>query len=260
MPNPPPGNGYQHRLHGWIPVLPLISYIFSVAPAFVIFAALLTVIPQSAAPIRIALHILFFVLARDAMTPQGFWQIGQGSLRFTASPMLLLVLSALSLGLAFGVYFAESASRANIIWKGKNFIASAAMGIAGATIISVTAATLKQGLNLPDQPAPPSHLLPVLLIFALAGNAYEELLFRGLLQGELCKHLSAPKAALTSGLFFCLCHAFLATTVTGIGLPIYVFTLIEGIVAGMVCIRGGLLAATIAHGGAIFVLGAGFYG
>jgi len=161
--------------------------------------------------------------------------------------------------LAYSAYFVERSSRGNIIWKGKNIPASIAIGIAGALVVSLIAAALKHGLSLPDIPAPRTALLPVILLFALAGNAYEEMLFRGLLQGELCKHMPALKAVVTSGFIFCLCHSFLATNITHIGLPIYVFTLIEGIVAGVVCIRGGLLAATIAHGGAIFVLGSGFY-
>ncbi len=46
-----------------------------------------------------------------------------------------------------------------------------------------------------------------------------------------------------SGLLFGLCHAFLATSVTQVGAPIVVFTVIEGLVAGLVYCRAGLLAA-----------------
>ena len=98
----------------------------------------------------------------------------------------------------------------------------------------------------------------MLLGFALAANCYEELLFRGLLQQQLRAWLPAWRAALASGLLFGLCHAFLATTVTQVGAPILVFTVIEGVVAGLVYCRAGLLGASLAHGLAIFALAAGW--
>ena len=70
--------------------------------------------------------------------------------------------------------------------------------------------------------------------------------------------LPAWRAALVSGLLFGLCHAFLATTVTQVGAPIVVFTVIEGVVAGLVYCRAGLLGASLAHGLAIFALAAGW--
>nr|WP_314607108.1 CPBP family glutamic-type intramembrane protease [uncultured Janthinobacterium sp.] len=54
---------------------------------------------------------------------------------------------------------------------------------------------------------------------------------------------SCWRSALVSGLLFGLCHAFLATSVTQVGAPIVVFTVIEGLVAGLVYCRAGLLAA-----------------
>ena len=68
----------------------------------------------------------------------------------------------------------------------------------------------------------------------------------------------AGRAALVSGLLFGLCHAFLATTVTQVGAPVLVFTVIEGVVAGLVYCRAGLLGAALAHGLAIFALAAGW--
>lgn len=73
--------------------------------------------------------------------------------------------------------------------------------------------------------------LPLLLGFALAANCYEELLFRGgLLQQARCAPGCPPGARRSCpplGLLFGLCHAFLATTVTQVGAPILVFTVIE---------------------------------
>jgi membrane protease YdiL (CAAX protease family) len=240
--------------------LPAIAnYLLSIAPAFLVFAALLAIVPQAFSLLRIILSILFFVLARDAMTPQGFWLLAPGALRFTAPPAVLLTLGAMSLGLVGSTFWVERASRGNVKWTGPKLYSSALLGLGGALLISLVAASLKRAFDLPSLPAPDSGSLLTILAFALAGNAYEEFLFRGLLQGEIAKQIAPIKAALISGLIFCFCHSFLATTVTHIGAPILVFTLIEGIVAGLVCIRGGVFGSTLTHGGAIFILSSGFY-
>lgn len=236
----------------------LTAYFLSITPAFALAVALLVLLPPEARGVRIGVYILFFVLARDAMTPQGFWQVGAGSLRFTASPLVLLVVGGTSLVLVAGTYGWERASRSCIRWSGSAPWRSLLYGALGAGVIALAALVLKTLAHLPSLPEPAVGMLPVILVFALAGNAYEEFLFRGLLQSYLERHLSAIRAALASGLLFCLCHAFLAVTVTQIGTAILVFTLLEGVVAGLVYLRGGLLGATLAHGGAIFLLASGF--
>jgi hypothetical protein len=47
------------------------------------------------------------------------------------------------------------------------------------------------------------------------------------------------------------------TLVTGAGYPLLLFTLWEGIIAGLVGARGGALPATLTHGLAIFLLSSG---
>jgi hypothetical protein len=66
--------------------------------------------------------------------------------------------------------------------------------------------------------------------------------------------MSPIKAGVSSGIVFAFCHIFLAITVTGIGYPLLVFTLWEGVIAGIVGARCGVIAATLTHGGAIFLL------
>ena len=237
----------------------LLDYFQFITPGFLVFAALLLAVPRKLVLFRILLHITFFVLARDAMTRSGFWQIGAGSLRFTASQAVLLCLAALSVALCAGVYGLERAARQGLRWRGNGWLASVAIGLAGAALISGVAATLKTVFALPSLPLPGANMLPVLLVFSLAGNAYEELLFRGLLQNHLGQSMAAQRAALVSGLFFCLCHAYLATTVTSVGAPLLLFTLLEGLVAAFVYIRAGLLGATLAHGLAIAALASGLY-
>lgn len=67
------------------------------------------------------------------------------------------------------------------------------------------------------------------------------------------------RSAVVAAVLFSLCHAWLALVVTRVGLPVLVFTLIEGLVASLVYWRAGLLAATLAHGLAIAALAAGLY-
>ncbi len=234
------------------------AYLLAIAPAFLIFAVLLLAVPARLVWLRIILHILFFVLARDAMTPQAFWQVTAGSLRFTAPALTLLMLAALSLGLVAVTSWLERGWTDGIRWCGDSVLLSLLLGLGGAALIAALAAGLKQVFGLPSLPPLAVNLLPVILLFSLAGNCYEELLFRGLLQQYLQQYVSAVRAALISGLLFSLCHAFLAITVTRIGAPVLVFTLIEGIVAALVYLRAGLLGAVLAHGLAIFILAAGY--
>ena len=55
---------------------------------------------------------------------------------------------------------------------------------------------------------------------------------------------------------FAFCHVYLAMTVTGVGYPLLVFTLWEGVIAGLVG-ANGVLPSTVTHGGAIFLLSSG---
>jgi hypothetical protein len=74
------------------------------------------------------------------------------------------------------------------------------------------------------------------------------------------ERLSTPlRAALLSGVLFAFAHAFLAFTVTDVGLALLVFCLWEGTICGLVRMKWGLVAATLAHGGAIFLLSAGLW-
>ena len=236
----------------------LLAYLLAITPAFLVCGALLLAVPRDVPLLRVLVHILFFVLARDAMTAHGYWHVAAGGLRFTAPPPVLLALGALSLALVAGICWLEKSARAHLRWTGGQPARSALLGVAGAALIVLLASMLKGLTGLPSLPPVAPSLWPLLLLFALAANCYEELLFRGLLQQQLQAWLPAWRAALVSGLLFGLCHAFLATTVTRVGAPILVFTVIEGVVAGLVYCRAGLLGAALAHGLAIFALAAGW--
>ncbi|MFB9071658.1 type II CAAX prenyl endopeptidase Rce1 family protein [Citricoccus parietis] len=101
----------------------------------------------------------------------------------------------------------------------------------------------------------------LLAAFALCGNLVEEVLFRGFLQAHLEDNLPGRsgrwRAALLSALIFAAGHLFLAYNLTGVGWPLIAFTLFEGLVCAVIAMRHGVLGATVAHGGAIFLLTSG---
>lgn len=238
----------------------LFGYFVSILPAGVLALALLLLIPRALVGARLAVHILFFILARDAMSPAGFWQLNAGSMRLSGPAPVLLALAGMSAALVVGVAWLERTAREGMPWwrKGR-VVASVLWGVAGAVVVTAIAAALKAALGLPSLPAPGPAMYAPILVFALLGNAYEELLFRGMLQQRLARHMSATRALLVGAVMFSLCHAWLALIVTRVGLPVLVFTLIEGLVAGFVYRRAGLFGATLAHGLAIFALAIGLY-
>lgn len=238
----------------------LFGYLVSILPAGVLALVLLLLIPRALVGARVAVHILFFILARDAMSPAGFWQLDAGSMRLSGSAPVLLALAGMSAALVIGVAWLERAAREGMAWWGKGrMVPSVLWGVLGAVVVTAIAAALKTALGLSSLPAPDSSMYAPILVFALLGNAYEELLFRGMLQQRLGQHMSATRAWVVAAVLFSLCHAWLALIVTRVGLPVLVFTLIEGLVAGFVYRRAGLLGATLAHGLAIFALAIGLY-
>lgn len=234
---------------------PLFDYLVSILPAGLLALALLLAIPRTLIGARLAVHILFFIFARDAMSPAGFWQLGAGSMRLTAPAPVLLALAGMSAALFVGVTWLERVTW----WRGVRPAASVLWGVLGAVVITVVAAALKTALGLPSLPKPDAALLGPILVFALLGNAYEELLFRGMLQQRLMQYMAPMRAAFVAAVLFSLCHAWLAMIVTRVGLPVLVFTLIEGLAAGLVYRRAGLPAAALAHGLAIAALASGLY-
>lgn len=74
------------------------------------------------------------------------------------------------------------------------------------------------------------------------------------MQGYLEQHVTPLRAALGSGVAFAACHGFLALSVTQLGWPVLLFTLIEGLACALVRMRYGVLAATLTHGAAILLI------
>jgi uncharacterized protein len=237
----------------------LLNYMLRIMPGFVLFTALILLLPKTMKGLRVMAYIMLFILIRDAMTPLRFWSFGEGGgfwIRFMPDGILLTLLGLSSAALAGGIYLYEREMRGMIPWFRNGRIAGIATGIGAAAVIA--APLLVAGITVPlaARGGPfPSILLPALLVMTLGGNLYEELLFRGYLQGYLLEKGTPPlRAALLSGIAFGAGHAFLASTVTSVGLPLLAFAAWEGTILGLLRMRYGVIPAALAHGLAIFML------
>ncbi len=252
----------------------LITYILRILPALAALMLFLLLLPRRAHALRITVYIALFIVIRDAMTPVGLWRFGTDAffwLRFTPSQALLLIIAAGSTLAAVGMLAAEPQLRRRIEWLRRPqertgpapLYASTglAAGLVGALITAAPLLLFYTGVPIGLRGGiVVSGLLPALALTALLGNFYEELLFRGFLQDYFSTSLklSPLHAALASGAAFAAGHSFLAVTVSSVGAPLLLFALYEGVIAGLIRMRWGLIPAVISHGGAIFLLSGGF--
>jgi uncharacterized protein len=271
---------------------PWMAYLLTVLPGLVLVTIVVALLPRQAHGVRILMLVMGFVFARDAMSAHGLWEFGVVGddpesaqftppilwLRFTDDPIALLVMSVASLGLVAGILFACKDLRWMVLWTGRRWWVSVLVGLLGVVVITAPFlylyGTLGQWIpaldswaSMPVVPldnrggAVAGGILVLLAIFALCGNLVEEVLFRGFLQAHLEDQLPGRsgrwRAALLSALIFAASHLVLAYIVTGLGWPILAFTLLEGLVCAVIALRHGVLGATVAHGGALFVLTSG---
>lgn len=242
----------------------LEAYLWRVAPGAALALLALALLPRALDGARLAVHLVLFVVLRDVMTPLNLWFLRDGpriTIRFDAAAGLLAVLAVLTGGLVLALLLLEPRLRRLLVWRRGAWPACLGGGLLGVVVIltpTLIAVHLWQGLATPVVPR--AARLVELLGFALVGNLYEELLFRGYLQGLLMRHLSAGRAALLSGVLFALGHAPLALATTDVGAPLLAFCLLEGCVCGWVRMRWGLAAAALGHGLTIGLLASGMVG
>lgn len=238
----------------------LFSYLISIAPAGLLAAALLALLPKARVSLRVSIYILFFMFARDAMGPHGFWRLAPGTLVVTAGNETLLALALMCAALCLTVLFLETPACSQLRWwPRQQRLKAIGWGITGAIFIGVVVHLLKNVANLQPMTNFSPGFHSAILVFALAGNLFEELMFRGILQSRLALTFSPLRAITLSTLLFSFCHIWLTQLTSGAGISVLVFTLIEGWVAGFVYWRSGLIAATLAHGLAIYGLATGMY-
>ena len=257
----------------------MMMYGMRITPGIAALLALLLVLPRRAPGLRVVVYIGIFVVIRDAMTPTGLWSFGTEGffwLRFIDSAPLLLGFAAGSTVLVAAMLFAEPQWRRRIEWlrlppgrstgelsgsaSGALGAVGLAAGLAGAVLTAAPLLLIYSGVPVETRGGEVAAvLLPAIAATALLGNLYEELLFRGFLQDYLQKDLGMRplRAAITSGLAFGAGHSFLAVTVSSVGAPLLLFATYEGILAGLIRMRWGLIPAVLSHGGAIFLLAGG---
>jgi membrane protease YdiL (CAAX protease family) len=236
------------------------AYVVRVTPGLILGAAMLF-LTRREARLRIVLYLALFVLLRDAMTPLGLWSFGaQGFfwIRLYSDPWFLVAFAVLSVGLTLAVYSLDRQNRSLVQWTRGSVSAGLLWGMGGAVVVLVPLVIVYRFTPIESRGGQvPVQNIPAILAFALLGNLLEEILFRGYVYGHLAQQMAPIKAGIASGVVFAFCHIFLALTVTAIGYPLLVFTLWEGILAGLVGAKAGVLPATLTHGGTIFVLSSG---
>jgi hypothetical protein len=201
---------------------------------------------------------------RDAMTPLGLWSLGATNgvfwIRLSSDPLFLIIFGILSLGTVAALYMADRENREHLVWFREDSVLGTVLGVVGSIAVVAPFFLLYPRIEMGARggPVASSLLLPI-LIFTLLGNLFEETLFRGYVLRYLEEKHRPLIAGIYSGLVFAICHIFLATTVTGIGTPILLFTIWEGVIAGLVGAKYGLIPATLTHGGAVFLLSSGLF-
>ncbi len=242
----------------------LYDYLLRLLPGLVLAGAFFFLVPRRLMLLRLTGYILFFIFIRDAMTPTGLWSFGTEGffwIRFTGNHFFLILFGLSGIAMVALMNFCDPDLKGLIVWFRGHIGAGIVTGFLGAAVVVLPLAFLYSGvsLSLRGGEVESSLLLP-LLVITMGGNLYEEVLFRGYLQGYLeSGGETSLRAALTSGVAFAFGHVFLALTVTSVGWPLLLFALYEGIVAGFVRMRGGVIPSTVTHGMAIFFLSSGLF-
>ena len=235
----------------------LIDYALYLLPGLLLFGLWFALTPKSLPALRICVLLAAFVLMRDVMTPLGMWALGsEVQVAFTANAFVLAALGGMSLLLIAGLVRVAPELARLILWSRGNRAVGLVAGLAVGALIGVPL-RLYQGIETSEIPGY-WVWLPGMVVLAYGANALEEVLFRGFLQGYLEQHVTPLRAALISGVAFAACHGFLALSVTQLGWPVLVFTLVEGLACALVRMRYGVFPATMAHGTAILLIAVPF--
>lgn len=231
----------------------LANYATHLTPGLLLFGLWFALTPRTLTVIRIVLLLMAFVLMRDVMTPLGLWALGsEVQIAFSENALVLSALGGLSVLTIMLLARVAPDLWSLIRWFIGNPGIGLLVGLGVGCLIGVPL-RVYQGIDT-SQIHGYWVWLPGLVVLAYGANALEEVLFRGFLQGYLEQHTAPLRAALISGVAFAASHTFLALSVTQLGWPILVFTLIEGLACALVRMRYGVLPATIAHGTAILLI------
>ncbi len=211
--------------------------------------------------IRVIIYLFLFVLLRDTLTPLKLWFLGNEAflwIRLNDNKLFLILFGVFSLFIMLGIIKFDKGNKKYIDYFLNKKSIGLLLGIAGSFLITLPFVIIYQFTDIQNRGGEVSKdLLIPIFIFAMFGNFFEEGLFRGYVLGYLKEKYPPIKSGIISGVIFSICHIYLATTITNIGISLLIFTLWEGIIAGIIGSKYGIIPATIAHGGAIFILTSG---
>jgi membrane protease YdiL (CAAX protease family) len=237
-------------------------YLARVMPGLVL-GVMMLIIARREPKLRIVCYVALFILLRDAMTPLGLWSFGdQGFfwIRLYDNPFFLIFFGITCLALVLALYFFDQENRSLIQWLRGPWQRGLLWGALGALVVVAPFVVVYRYVPVSTRGGVVAPgIMSAMLVFALLGNLLEETLFRGYVYGQLSRNIAPLSAALASGVIFSFCHIYLATTVTNVGYPLLVFTLWEGVIAGVVGSKCGVLSSSLTHGGAIFLLSSGLF-
>jgi uncharacterized protein len=242
------------------PLETIATYLLRVAPGLIL-GAMMLFLARREARLRIVIYLAMFILLRDAMTPLGLWSFGTDGffwIRLHSDPWFLVLFGVGCLGLSLSMYFLDRANRSLFHWTRGPLPIGLLYGIVGAAVVMAPFVVIYRYTPIDSRGGPaPIGNIAAILTFAILGNLLEEALFRGYVYGWLAQKMAPIDAGIWSGMVFAFCHIFLAIAVTGVGYALLVFTLWEGIIAGIVGAKAGVIPSTLTHGGTIFLLSSG---
>ena len=199
------------------------------------------------------------------MTPLNIWQFGTDGifwLRTVNNPSFLILVSVLSIALILLVNKLDKEASQVYVFRKVSFTKAIGTGLLGAAAVIIPMFLIYQFVPIAQRGGSVNNgalFLPFLLVFCVSVNFLEESIYRGYFQGYMEGFFSPTKSAVLSGLLFSFSHIFLATTVTNAGWGVLAFTAFEGIIAGLVRSKAGVLASTLTHDVAIFFLCSGLF-
>lgn len=239
----------------------LLQYFLRSVPGLIIGLFFIIYLGKGHIAVRIFSYIFLFILLRDVMTPLRIWDFGTHGvfwLRVVNKPLFLVLMAILSIGMIVALNYMDKEAFKLYVFKRSPYIKAILIGLLGALCIIIPMLLLYQfvPIHMRGGAVERDMLLP-LLFFCLSANFFEESLYRGYFQRYMELTVSPLKAAILSGLLFSFSHIFLSATVSDAGWGVLVFTAYEGVIAGMVRMKEGVLASTVTHGVAIFVLSSG---
>ncbi len=243
----------------------MYSYFIRILPALIVGIAFILCLGKNQLPVRIFSYIFLFIIMRDVMTPLNIWQFGTEGifwLRTVNNPLFLILVSVLSIALILLVNKLDKEASQVYVFRKGSFIKAIGTGLLGAAVVVIPMFLIYQFVPITQRGGSVNNgalYLPALLVFCVSVNFLEESIYRGYFQGYMEGFFSPTKSAVLSGLLFSFSHIFLATTVTDAGWGVLAFTAFEGIIAGLVRSKAGVLASTLTHGVAIFFLCSGLF-